>query len=73
VHGFVFTSIETLSILFTNVNPGEGTLAAYTVIRDAVSHLDNDRILSKDIDTIKQLMQSGKILEAVENKVGKLQ
>ncbi len=30
-------------------------------------------VLSRDIDTIKQLMQSGKILEAVENKVGKLQ
>ena len=59
--------------LFTNLNPGEGTLAAYTVIRDAVSHLDKDRILSKDIDTIKQLMRSGKILEAVERKVGKLQ
>ena len=59
--------------LFTNIKPGEGTLAAYTVIRDAVSHLDSDRILSKDIDTIKQLMRSGKILEAVERKVGKLQ
>ena len=59
--------------LFTNLNPGEGTLAAYTVIRDAVSHLDNDRILSKDIDTIKQLMRSGKILKEVERKVGKLQ
>jgi len=59
--------------LFTNLNPGEGTLAAYTVIRDAVSHLDKDRILSKDIDTIKQLMRSGKILKAVERRVGKLQ
>ena len=58
--------------LFTNVKPGEGTLAAYTIIRNAVSHLEKDRILSKDIDTIKQLMRSGKILEAVENKVGKL-
>jgi len=58
--------------LFTNVKPGEGTLAAYNVIRNAVSHLDNDRILSTDIDTIKQLMRSGKILKAVEKKVGKL-
>jgi histidine ammonia-lyase len=58
--------------LFTNVKPGEGTLAAYTVIRNAVSHLEKDRILSKDIDTIKQLMRSGKILEAVEKRVGKL-
>jgi histidine ammonia-lyase len=59
--------------LFTNVKPGEGTLAAYTVIRNAVSHLEKDRILSKDIDTIKQLMRSGKILESVEKRVGKLQ
>ena len=58
--------------LFTNVKPGEGTLAAYTVIRNAVSHLEKDRILSKDIGKIKQLMRSGMILEAVENKVGKL-
>jgi histidine ammonia-lyase len=58
--------------LFTNVKPGEGTLAAYNVIRNAVSHLENDRILSTDIDTIKQLMRSGKILKAVEEKVGKL-
>jgi histidine ammonia-lyase len=59
--------------LFTNVKPGEGTLAAYTVIRNAVSHLEKDRILSKDINTIKQLMRSGKILKAVEEIVGKLQ
>jgi histidine ammonia-lyase len=58
--------------LFTNLKPGEGTLAAYTIIRDAVSHLDNDRVLSKDINTIKQLMRSGKILKSVEKKVGKL-
>ncbi len=58
--------------LFTNLKPGEGTLAAYTIIRDAVPHLDDDRVLSRDINTIKQLMQSGKILEAVEKKVGKL-
>jgi histidine ammonia-lyase len=58
--------------LFTNLKPGEGTLAAYTIIRDAVPHLDDDRVLSRDINTMKQLMQSGKILEAVEKKVGKL-
>jgi histidine ammonia-lyase len=58
--------------LFTNVKPGEGTLAAYTTIRDAVPHLKSDRILAKDIDMIKQLMRSGKILDAVEKKVGTL-
>ena len=58
--------------LFTNMKPGEGTLAAYTVIRNAVSHLDADRILHKDIDEVKQLMRNGQILDAVEKKVGKL-
>ena len=59
--------------LFTNMKPGEGTLAAYEVIRQVVSHLDKDRIISTDIDAVKQLMRSGKILNAVEKKVGTLQ
>jgi len=58
--------------LFTNIKPGEGTIAAYRVIREAVPHLESDRILSKDIVTVKRLLQSGEILEAVERKVGKL-
>jgi len=58
--------------LFTNMKPGEGTLAAYTAIRKAVSHLERDRILSKDIAEVKALMRSGKILDAVEKKIGNL-
>lgn len=58
--------------LFTNMKPGEGTLAAYTAIRDVVPHLDGDRILHEDIYTVKGLMRNGKILDAVEKKVGKL-
>ena len=58
--------------LFTNLKPGAGTLAAYRVIRDAVPHLDNDRILSCDIDSIVKLMKSGALLKAVEAEVGEL-
>ena len=58
--------------LFTNMKPGEGTMAAYNVIRGTVSHMDSDRILSKDIEAVKSLMQSGKILKSVEEKVGEL-
>lgn len=58
--------------LFTNMKPGEGTLAAYTIIRNSVPHLNGDRILHIDIDAVKQLMRNNKILDAVENKVGKL-
>lgn len=58
--------------LFTNMKPGEGTLVAYKIIRDTIAHLDKDRVLSKDIETIVHLMRSRKILEEVEKKVGKL-
>jgi len=59
--------------LFTNMKPGKGTLAAYQAIRQSVSHLDKDRIVSTDISAVKQLMRSGKVLAAVEKKVGVLQ
>jgi histidine ammonia-lyase len=58
--------------LFTNMKPGEGTLIAYKIIRDEVPHLEKDRIISKDIETIAHLMRSGKIIEEIERAVGKL-
>ena len=58
--------------LFTNIKPGEGTLVAYKAIRDAIPHLDKDRVLSKDIETMMHLMRSGKIIEEVERVVGTL-
>jgi histidine ammonia-lyase len=58
--------------LFTNLKPGEGTLAAYRAIRDAVPHLDKDRVLSKDIEAVVRLMRSGKIVEKVEGVIGEL-
>jgi len=59
--------------LFTNLKPGEGTLVAYRAIRDVVPHLEKDRVISEDIETIVKLMRSGKILEEVEGVVGELQ
>jgi histidine ammonia-lyase len=59
--------------LFTNMKPGEGSLAAYRVIRKSISHLEKDRILSSDFAAVKALMRSGKILNAVEKQVGSLQ
>lgn len=58
--------------LFTNLKPGQGTLLTYKVIRDSVPNLETDRILSKDIEAVKALIRSGKILKAVEKKVGPL-
>ncbi len=59
--------------LFTNLKPGEGTLEAYRVIREAVPHLENDRVLSTDIEIMLDLMRSGRILNAVQAAVGPLQ
>jgi len=59
--------------LFTNMKPGEGTLIAYKIIRDEVPHLEKDRIISKDIETMVHLMRSGQIIEEIERVVGKLQ
>ena len=59
--------------LFTNIKPGEGTLMAYKAIRDAIPHLDKDRVLSKDIEAMMHLMRSGKIIEQVEKVAGKLE
>jgi len=58
--------------LFTNLKPGEGTMEAYRAIRRAIPHLDTDRILSKDIAAMQGLIRSGRILAAVEKKVGEL-
>jgi histidine ammonia-lyase len=58
--------------LFTNLKPGDGTLQAYRVIREEISPLEKDRVLSKDIEAMKKLMRTEKILKAVEKSVGAL-
>lgn len=59
--------------LFTNLKPGEGSLAAYRAIRAAIPHLDKDRVMNIDINTMVGLMRSGQITDAVEAAVGTLQ
>jgi histidine ammonia-lyase len=58
--------------LFTNMKPGQGTLVAYRMIRDTVPHLEGDRVLSKDIETVVSLLKSSTIVEAVESAIGDL-
>jgi histidine ammonia-lyase len=58
--------------LFTNLKPGEGTLAAYQAIRSAIPHLETDRQLAPDIAAMRELIRSGRILSAVEEKLGAL-
>ncbi|MFN3532765.1 MAG: histidine ammonia-lyase [Candidatus Brocadia sp.] len=58
--------------LFTNLKAGAGTMEAYHLIRMHISHMEQDRILSDDINTMYKLVHEGKILSAVENKIGPL-
>lgn len=54
------------------LKPSKGVQAAYEVIRKYVDFLEEDRPLYDDINKMKEVVQSGKILEAVEKAVGPL-
>ncbi len=58
--------------LFTNLKAGDGTMVAYETIREVVDYMKEDRFLSADIAKVKALLRSGKIVTAVEDKVGTL-
>ena len=57
---------------FRKFNPGHGVEAARKVIRKHVEHLDEDRPLYNDHNSMKELVKSGEILDEVEKVVGKL-
>jgi len=54
------------------IKPSKGVQAAYDVIRKYVDHLEEDRPLYDDINKLKEVVESGEILEAVENATGPL-
>jgi histidine ammonia-lyase len=58
---------------FREFTPGLGVQAAREVIREHVTHLDEDRPLYPDHNVMYELVKSCKILESVEQKVGSLE
>jgi len=54
------------------LKPGKGVQAAYEVVRRHVAHLEEDRPLYGDINKLKEVVESGEVLEAVEAAIGKL-
>ena len=58
---------------FRDFTPGKGVQTARQVIRKHVDHLDIDRPLFADHNTMKALVKSCEILEAVESAVGSLE
>jgi histidine ammonia-lyase len=51
---------------------GTGVTIAKEVVRKHVDFLEIDRPLYKDHNTMKELIRSGEVLEAVEAKIGSL-
>jgi histidine ammonia-lyase len=63
---------------FREFTPGHGVQAAWKVIREHVTHLDEDRPLYPDHNVMKELVKGGEerrceILEEVEEVVGSLE
>ncbi|MEW6240520.1 MAG: aromatic amino acid lyase, partial [Chloroflexota bacterium] len=57
---------------FREFHPGKGTQKAREVIRKHVAHLEEDRPLYPDHNTMKALVKSGEILEEVEKTIGSM-
>lgn len=57
---------------FREFTPGIGTNTARNIIRKYVKHLDVDRPLYTDHNTMKEVVKSGEILDQVEKVVGLL-
>lgn len=51
---------------------GEGSREAFRIIRRHIPYLEQDRVISKDIETMAGLIRSGEILLRVEEKTGQL-
>lgn len=48
---------------------GAGTEEAYKTVRKHINFIDNDKVMYKELDKCTELINSGELLEAVENKV----
>jgi histidine ammonia-lyase len=58
---------------FRQFSPGKGVQAAKGVIRRHIKHLEEDRPLYPDHNSMKALVKSGEILDEVEKVVGSLE
>lgn len=54
------------------LTPGTGTAAGHRRIRELVGHMDDDRVLSPDIEAVKNAIADESILAPVESKCGPL-
>ncbi|WDV47289.1 histidine ammonia-lyase [Clostridiaceae bacterium M8S5] len=55
-----------------NKGLGKATSIAYDIIRKQVDTIENDVIMYKEIDKVKDILSTNEILEKVEEKIGEL-
>ncbi len=55
------------------LQPGDGVRKAYEAIRQSIPYLENDRVLSPDIQHCLELILNNTLLQAVEREVGALE
>lgn len=53
-------------------NGGSAARAVLELVREQIPHLNSDRQLSKDIETVAEMLRSGEIAKTVEEQVGEL-
>ena len=54
---------------FWKEKPGKGAAIAYSVVRRYIPFMDEDRILYKDMEVIRKIVNNGKIVEEVEKSI----
>lgn len=59
--------------LLKPLKPAGAVLKVHELIRKKVPFAKEDRVFANDIASIRQMIRSGKLLEAVENSVGELE
>lgn len=53
-------------------NPGKGVMAAYKLIRTVIPYIKEDIVIYPYLEKIKELVRTGKIVQAVEQAIGPL-
>jgi histidine ammonia-lyase len=54
------------------LQPGPGVKAARDTLRKVVPELVADRLMTQDLEAVRELLLSGELRKAVEAKIGKL-
>ncbi|MBU5437480.1 histidine ammonia-lyase [Tissierella sp. MSJ-40] len=55
-----------------NKGLGKGTDIAYNIVREHITTIEDDRIMYKEINTCEEILKSEKIINEIENAIGKL-